>query len=151
MRRDKLTDDLRALLKEKAIVRSEGSPLMAVDIDFAGDLAVDSNGDYDFGTRFKRTGKIAWIGQDIVDNEGGALCDGCSTDPFRHGNPQMLGGSASEWPQNESARIVRVKHIETGPIVMRQPLVNQGDRELLQCVKVRSGLCKFPQCGNNVL
>ena len=60
----------RRVFAEHAVLGTEGGEKVRVDVEFSGDLATDEYGDDDFGFGFERTGKIAGIGADIVDDNG---------------------------------------------------------------------------------
>lgn len=48
---------------------------MAVDVDFAGNVPIRTNGYNNVGLRFERAGELARVGRDILDDEGVALGD----------------------------------------------------------------------------
>ena len=75
--------DLRgAIFDQRAILGGERGGEVAVDIDFAHDLAVNKDRNDDFGLGLERAGEIARIGVDVVDHDGFAGGDRRAADTF---------------------------------------------------------------------
>ena len=55
---------------ESAVFRAEGSEEMAVDVEFADDFTANKNRNNDLGLGLERTGEVAGVRVDIINDDG---------------------------------------------------------------------------------
>ena len=67
---DELPDQRGGMLAELAVVGTKRCVKVGIDVEFADDLAVRKDGHDDFGLGFERTGQIARVGANVVDDDG---------------------------------------------------------------------------------
>lgn len=148
------------MFAELAVVRAESGEEVGVDIEFAGNFAVNEDGDDDFGFGFKRAGEIAGIGIDVVDDDGFAGGSGGTTDPLVERNASVRRHGAFEGAENENVTIAFLfEHVEPNPVVAGELLVKDGDNALHESfgrgrsfgegIENRYQVSRFGTCGGH--
>src|SRR4051794_9223590 len=84
-----LPDNLGTTFDELAVLVAEPSLAMTVNINLADNLSVHPNGSNNLRFCFERTGKVAQIGVNIIDDNCLALADRGATDSLVQGNTSM--------------------------------------------------------------
>ena len=101
-----------------AVVRTKGSEKMGIDVEFTGDLAVDENGNNDFGFCFERTGEVARVGIDVLHNDGFTAGSGGAADALIQRDAVVGSHRAFERPENEHVAVpFFFEHVEADPVV----------------------------------
>jgi hypothetical protein len=95
--------------------------LMAIDVNLSNynSVGIDGHDDFRFGVGGTR--QIAGISTDVVDDQGISRGDRRPTDSLIHGDMNMRRRSANEGAEYQDLRVRRIKHVEAGPIVVREP------------------------------
>ena len=140
--------------------RTEGSPDVRVDIEFAGDLAVYENRHNDFGLGLERASKIARIGVRIVDYDCFAGRSGGAANTLVEWNARVRGHGALEGAKNQNVALgIFFEHVETNPMEAREFFMKQRDnaahqgldgaRSFCQRVEFGNQICEFRLCGSH--
>ena len=113
---------------EFAIVGAEGGEEVGVNVEFAGDFAMDEDGNNDFGFRFERAGEVTSVGVDVIHDNGFAG-GGCgSANALIERDAGVRGHGAFERAEDEDVMVgLPFEHVETDPVVTGHFFVEQGD------------------------
>jgi len=124
---EEAAEDGGGVFAELAVIRTEGSEEVGVDVELASNLPVGKNGDDDFGFGFDGAGEVAWVCVDIVDDDGFAAGGRRAADALIEGNTRMRGHGALEGAQHEDVATFLFEHIEANPIVLGELFMEQRD------------------------
>ena len=128
---DEFAEQRRSVFAEHAVVGTEGGEEVRVDVEFAGDLAMDENGNDDFGFGLERTSEIARVGVDIVDDNGFAGGGRCAADALIEGDARVGSHRALERAEDEDVVIpFFFEHVKTNPVVAREFFVEERNDTL---------------------
>lgn len=85
------------MLTQGSVVSGEGGEKVAVNIKLTDDLLFDKDGDNDFGLGFERTGQVARVGGDVVDDDSLAGGSSGTADALvqRNASTQILNSVAN--------------------------------------------------------
>src|ERR1700722_10598684 len=86
----------------------------------------------------------------IVHNDRFIPGNSRTADSLAHWNAHMLGWRSAKRAERKGLRIVRVEHVETGPVVVGQAIWNDLNDEVLQRRKIARSLCKCAHFGKNL-
>jgi len=113
---------------EEAIVGAEGGEEVRVDVEFTGDLAVNEDGDDDFGLSFEGAGEIAGIAADVVDNDGLASAGSSAADALIERDARVGRHGALEGAEGEDVAVgFPFEHVEAHPVVFGELGVKERD------------------------
>jgi hypothetical protein len=113
---------------ESAITGAEGGGDVRVDVEFADNFAVNANGDDDFGFGFKRAREIAWIGINVVDDDGLSRGSSGAANALVQRDAGMGSHGSLEGAENENVTIaILFQHVKADPIVARKSFVKHSD------------------------
>jgi hypothetical protein len=143
-----------------AVVGAESGEEVGVDIEFAGNFAVNEDGDDDFGLGFERAGEITRIGIHVVDNDGFAGRCRRTTDTLIEWDASVRSYGAFEGAENEDILIAFFfEHVEADPIVGSELLVKDrdnafhqgfcGSRGIGEGIESRDQVGRFGMCGGH--
>src|SRR5579871_4631906 len=97
---------------------------MAVDIQFAGDLSLHKNRDYDFRLGFERAGEVARILADVVHHDGFAAGGGGAADALVQRYASVRRHRPDKRVQHQYRRLrAGFQHVEADPVVFEHALV----------------------------
>ena len=100
---------------------------MAVDVEFADNLAVNKNRNHNLRLGLEGTRQVAGVLIDVVDDH--RLSRGCggSANTLMHWDARMRRHRSLERAEDEHRRLTGqfFDHIETHPVELQQPLVQQ--------------------------
>jgi hypothetical protein len=111
---------------ESAVVGAEGGEEVGVDIKFAGNSAMDEDGDDDLGFGFEGAGEIAGIGTDVVNDDGFAGGGSGTTDALIKRDAGVASDGALEVTEHEDAGVF-FEHVKADPIVASEFFVKESD------------------------
>ncbi len=116
------------MFAEFAIGGAEGGEEVGVDIEFTDDLAVDEDGDDDFGFGFEGTGEIAGIAGDVVNDDGHAAAGSGAANALVERDASVGRHGALERAEDEDVVIAFLfEHVEAHPIVFGEFAVKERD------------------------
>jgi hypothetical protein len=123
---EEFAEDVGGVLAEMAVVGSEGGEKVGVDVEFADDFAVEKNGNDDFGFGFEGAGEIAWVGMDIIDDDGLAGGGSGATDALIKRDAGVTSDGALEVAEDEDVGFL-FEHVEADPVVASELFVEESD------------------------
>ena len=146
---EEFAEEHGGVFAELAVVAAEGGEGVGVDIEFTGDFAMNEDRDNNFGFGFKRTGEIAGIGIDIVDDEGfpGGGCG--TTDALIKRDAGVGRHGALEGAEDKGAGIL-LKHVKADPVITRELFVEKIDDALHESFGRGGRSGESVQSGNQV-
>src|SRR5208282_3714940 len=100
-----LPDNFGAVLDEFLVVDPERRGEMAVDVEFAGDLVLNENRHNDFRFCLQRTGQVAGIFADVVDDDRFAAGSGGPANSLVERNSRVRSHGAHESLQHQHGRL----------------------------------------------
>ena len=95
----------------------EGADEVAFDIEFGGEFVSDEDGHDDFGFHQGRSGEIADIAGDVIDDYGFAGAGGGSAEAGIERDSRVGGEAADERSDQQDAGIGGIDEIESDPVV----------------------------------
>ena len=137
---DELAEERCGVLAELAVVRTERGEEGGIDVEFADDFAVSEDRDDDFGLGFERTGQIAGIGVDVVDDDGFPAGSGSTANTLVERDAGVGRHGALERAENQNVLATFLfEHIKADPIVAGEFFVEERDDALHEGLGVVRG------------
>ena len=125
---DEFAEKRGGVLAELAIVGTEGGVEVRVDVEFPDDIAVNENGNDDFGFGFERAGEIARVGVDVVDDDSFAGGGRGAADTLMKRDASVGRHGALEGAEDEDVAVrFFFQHVKTDPIVAGELFMEQRD------------------------
>ena len=157
---EEFAEDGGSVFAEFAISRAKSGEEVGVDIEFTDNFAVDEDGDDDFGFGFERTGEIAGIAGDIVNDDGHAAAGSGAANALVERDARVGRHGALEGAEDEDVVIAFLfEQVEANPIVFgelgvkeRDNVIHQGlagTRGDGQTVEFEDEVGRFRVCGGH--
>src|SRR5579872_724120 len=108
-------DDERDLVEEPAVLCIERGEAVTVHIDLADGFAVNADRRDDLRLRFERTGEIARVAVDVVDDDRRIERDGRAADAGVDRDPDVRRWRSIVRPEDEHLIVMWIEHVEAGP------------------------------------
>lgn len=148
---EEFAENQGGVFAELAIVGAEGGEEVGVDVEFAGDFAVNENGDNDFGFGLKGTSQIAGIGIDVIDDDGFAGGSSGTTDALIERNARVRSHGALKGTEDEDIVVgFFLEHVEADPVVAGEFFMKKSDDALHKSVGGGGSHRKRVESGNQV-
>ena len=148
---DEFAEKRSGVLAQLAIVGTESGVEVGVDVEFPDDIAVNEDGNDDFGFGFERAGEVAGIGVNVVDDDGFASGGSGAADTLMKRDAGVGRHSALEGAEDEDVAVrFFFQHVEADPVVARELFVKQRDDGFHEGVGGRRGFGERVESWNEV-
>jgi hypothetical protein len=144
---------------EFAVVETEGSEEVGVDVEFADDFAADEDGNDDFGFGFDGASEVAGVGVDVINDDGFAAGGRGAADALIEGNAGVGRHCALEGAENQRVAPFPFEHVKADPVVAREFFVEKSDdgfherfagwRGFGERVELRHDVGRFQACSGH--
>src|SRR5580698_9106267 len=136
-----LSHHFGAVLDELLILAAKRRREVAIDVELAGDFPVHKNRHHNFGLGFERTGQIARIFADIVDNNRLSAGGSSPANSLVQRNSRVRGHRPHERFQHQRRRLgPGLEHVKANPVVLKHALMQELTDALHQILGRRCGL-----------